>query len=157
MRLDEIYGSAINGVDPELLAGVRKSRSEADNARSGPSSWGSDSVTISPEARAAAEAQVEAQKKDSSQEEPGTAEEFAAYMDKARGRTGGGGGGSEDQLTNLKNKLKELQNQLVQMAADPNPKPGHSQKIDNLISQIESVSTQIAELEAQLAEESAGE
>lgn len=110
-----------------------------------PASWGADSVSISPEARAALSAASSSGEK-TGQEEDEATEAFAEYMDKAKGGTSSSGS-AEEQLENLRKKLQALESKLAQVASSTSmPEETKNSMMENLNAQIHQVSTQIAEL-----------
>ncbi|GAB6059299.1 hypothetical protein JCM31598_24160 [Desulfonatronum parangueonense] len=119
----------------------------AQEQSGGPTSWGSDTVTISPEARGV----QRTQKTDDETDDDNTAvKAFKAYMDKARG-VGDSSGNSP--IEALKARLKDLENKLDSIAASPTmQEQTKNSMIQAIQAEITQVTAQIAELEAQAAE-----
>ena len=154
MLIRDIFGGTMNPIDSLLPSGQR--RDERDEQPSAPpASWGSDRVSISPEARAAAAAQEAPAKSAEEENSPNAGEEFAAYMKSKRSKAQGGS--AKERVKQLQNKLKSLQSQLVQATASESGNKGGSNQVKELQAQINSVVAQIAEASAQAAEEALGE
>lgn len=158
MWLQDIRNTGSCAADPAARAEWRKKQRE-ERTWSLPASWGSDTVSFSPEARAAAQAavrpaipdQAAALKQNASAQRPDAAEEFFSYMKKTRNRAQGAS--YEEQIKALQDKLKGLQNSLVQAAAGDAPDAPKSNRVAGINSQINSIMEQIAELSAQAAKE----
>lgn len=148
MWLQDIRNTGSCAADPAARAEWRKKQRE-ERTWSLPASWGSDTVSFSPEARAAA--QAVAVKQNASAQRPDAAEEFFSYMKKTRNRAQGSS--YEEQIKALQDKLKGLQNSLVQAAAGDAPDAPKSNRVAGINSQINSIMEQIAELSAQAAKE----
>lgn len=164
MWLQDIRNTGSCAADPAARAEWRKKQRE-ERTWSLPASWGSDTVSFSPEARAAAQAvarpaipdqaaasdQAVAVKQNASAQRPDAAEEFFSYMKKTRNRAQGAS--YEEQIKALQDKLKGRQNSLVQAAAGDAPDAPKSNRVAGINSQINSIMEQIAELSAQAAKE----
>lgn len=158
MWLQDIRNTGSCAADPAARAEWRKKQRE-ERTWSLPASWGSDTVSFSPEARAAAQAaarpaipdQAAALKQNASAQRPDATEEFFSYMKKTRNRAQGAS--YEEQIKALQDKLKGLQTSLVQAAADDAPDAPKSNRVAGINSQINSIMEQIAELSAQAAKE----
>lgn len=141
MLLQTILDKGISAAD-QLGASERTTRAGRNNAGSLPASWGSDVVSISPEARAALAGEAE-----QTDQSSGTREAFTNYMDKARNRAQEEESG--DKLEQLRKKLKELRNRLAQVMTGKQTGDKNEGLVKALNSQIREVATQIAELTAQ--------
>ena len=133
---------------------TRKNGTEKDEESGGsslPVSWGSDTVSISKEARAAQQSSSTAdQNEDAESEEEGdAASAFGAYMAKSRGATSSD---STDKLEALQSKLQQLQAKKSQILSaggvSDEAKEAQASGID---AQINQVMSEIAELQAQAA------
>ena len=152
MLIRDIFGGTMNPIDSIIPSGQkREDRDEQPSAP--PASWGSDRVSISPEARAAAAAQEAPAKSAEEENSPSAGEEFAAYMKSKRSKAQGGS--AKERVKQLQNKLRSLQSQLAQATASESK--GGSNQVKELQAQISSVVAQIAEASAQAAEEALGE
>ena len=138
MLLQTILDKGISAAD-QLGASERTTRAGRNNAGSLPASWGSDVVSISPEARAALAGATpgEAEQADRTS---GTREAFTNYMDKARNRA---------QEEESGDKLEQLRNRLAQVMTGKQTGDKNEGLVKALNSQIREVATQIAELTAQ--------
>lgn len=136
---------------PESINGSnRKAQQEAESP---PYSWGSDTVSISAEARAAA-AQAAGQESEEDNGESGASkasEDFSAYMTKKRSKVQSGS--SQDRLEALRSQLESLQSQVVQVASSDKSGAEKSSRMETLNSQIRAVEMQIDELSGAAAEE----
>ena len=143
MRLEDVLQTAPTLQNQSLNAYQKQQEQES----SFPASWGPDTVSISDRARSAsATASVNTAVPDEPQEEDGTTEAFAEYMDKARGATSDSGS-PEEQLEALRKKLKELEDQLSQVATSTSmPEETKNSRMQSLNAQISQVSAQTAEL-----------
>lgn len=163
MRLEDYYTRSISGADPTVYEELRKARQEEEQQSSVPASWGADKVTISPEARAAAQAEA-ANKERSGNTENGeqksdaegksATEKFSAYMSGSRSKARGGS--PEERIAGLKEKLQGLQGEMRKAASQDPPTAQSQNSVKMLNSQMDSIMSQIAKLEAQLAEEAKG-
>ena len=163
MLIRDIFGGAVNQIDSVISSG-QKREDQDEQASALPASWGSDRVSISPEARAAAAAAQEkpaaaaqeAPAKSAEEENgPSAGEEFAAYMKSKRSKAQGGS--AKERVKQLQGKLKSLQSQLAQASASESGGKGGSNQVKELQAQINSVEAQLAEASAQAAEEALGE
>lgn len=129
-----------------------------DEISSAPMSWGADTVTISNEARAAqqsAAAQTADDEGAPAAEKSSPGEDFAAYMEKARGDVSSSGASAEEQLEALQKKLEDLQNKMQQTASAPLPEETKQSQIQSLNTQISTIMAQISELTASAAKSKA--
>ena len=134
---------------------TRKNGTEKDEESGGsslPVSWGSDTVSISKEARAAQQSSSTADQNEESEtegEEEDAAAIFGNYMAKARGAASSD---STDQLEALQSKLQQLQAKKSQILSasglSDEAKEAQAGAIDGQIAQIMS---DIAELQAAAA------
>lgn len=110
-----------------------------------PASWGSDVVTLSPEARAALSGAPRGggEQTDTAS---GTREAFATYLKKARSQARDEEEG--DELEKLRKKLKKLRERLARAMQDRSGSDNDG-LAKALTSQITEVATQIAKLTAQ--------
>lgn len=143
-----------------------------------PASWGSDSVTISEDARNAALmatevgataqslAPTESSAKPTPPQDPveqkepedGPVKKFSDYLKRALGQAGGASSGSvEDQIKALEEKLAALQSKLASVASDKKTSNEAKQnQVETLEAEINQVTSQISELAAMLAESGDG-
>ena len=154
MLIREIFGGTVNQIDSIMPSG-RNNEDQDKQSSALPASWGSDRVSISPEARAAAAAQEAPAKSAEEENGPSAGEEFAAYMKSKRSKAQGGS--AKERVKQLQGKLKSLQSQLAQASASESGGKGGSNQVKELQAQINSVEAQLAEASAQAAEEALGE
>lgn len=141
MLLQAILDRGVAAVD---RLGMGERTAGRDEAGSLPASWGSDVVSISPEARAAL---AGAARGEAADQTSGTREAFTNFMDKARNRAQEEESG--DTLEQLRKKLKELRNRLAQVMTGKQTGDTNEGLVKALNSQIREVATRIAELTAQ--------
>lgn len=134
---------------------TRKNNTEKDEESSGsslPISWGSDTVSISKEARAAqqsASTSDQNEEAESEEEEGDAAGAFGAYMAKSRGAASSD---STDKLEALQSKLQQLQAKKSQvLSADGVSEGAKTAQASGIDAQINQIMSEIAEMQAQAA------
>lgn len=150
MRIEGIWG---NGETGGLLGGGPRNVVGADDVSKVPESWGSDSVSISPEALAALRESRESntgQEESSGAEEPDAGAEFKAYMAKKRSRVQGPED-LEEMIERLKEKAAEISKKIEQVARDTSiSEIEREAKLQTLNNQLQKIQTQINDLENEL-------
>lgn len=119
-----------------------------------------DTVSISPEARAAYENSVATVQQNEQKSSEGEADDptkaFSEYMNKAKGNVSDSSGGSsiEEQIEKLRKKLETLQQKLGKVASDDSLSDEvKNSQMQVINAEMEQVMGQIAELMGQLMEE----
>lgn len=149
MYVSTALTDSVSAADWSALAG-RAAKTGDDVGAGLPASWGSDVVTLSPEARAALAGATRGGHGGEEQTDSAsgsTREAFARYLEKARNQTQDDEEG--DELEKLRKKLKELRKRLAQAMTGKNGDSTNDGLAKALNSQISEVAAQIAELTAQ--------
>ena len=159
MLLQDIYSRYSTGIEAVPSSWTRKKSEENTTAAPGTGFPGTDTVSISEEAKAAYQAAA-AQGGNSGQgavaaneetgKEPTAADQFSAYMRKTRSKAQAAN--PEEQIKRLQEQLNGLQGTLMQLTSSSRAGSDKSGQIENLQSQIRSITEQIAELSSQLPE-----
>ena len=152
MRVTDI----VSAYQTETLTRAQQQAKEEESG-STPFSWGSDSVRISEEARAAQQSAAAGRQRDAGgEEEESASAAFSKYMDKARGGASASGAESvEEQIQELKDKLKKLMDQYAKVASQDLPESTKSAMMDGLNQEINQLIGQIAQLESEALQQSA--
>ena len=137
---------------------TRKSEKEKDSESSSstPLSWGADTVSISPEARAAQQSSSTANQNEQGAEEgeEDATAAFSEFMSKAKGEKTSSD--PSEQLEALKSKLTQLQSKKAQVLSSPElPEEAKLSQASAIDGQINQIMAQIAELESQMAQQGA--
>jgi len=150
MFLDGILNSG--GIVQASQAEQYKKQQEEDQFF--PASWGSDSVSISPEARAMQQAAETSPTEQNAEEKDAgdtALEEFKAYMDKKTSKAQSAD--PAEKIEELQNKLKQLQSQIASIASNKTmPEETKNAMTEALNAEINQVISEISELMSQLAE-----
>ena len=146
MQLESILGAGY--LSPATVTSAYAKQEE--NSSSIPSSWQSDTVSISAEARAAAQRTGSVEDK---KEEEDAATAFSDYMKKVRGEDGGASSGDpEEQIKALEEKIKKLSSQMEQVASETGLSESSKEaKMEAIHAEIGQLTAQIAELKGQMA------
>ncbi len=142
-------GETLNTQDAHLTF-LKYQKQQEEKLTASPISWGEDKVSFSAEAQSKAQATTE-NREDSDDEALNAADQFKSYLDKTKGKTTGGSD-PEAQIKALQEKLVALQAQMSKTAADDTmPSEAKESKISSINAQINSILSQIAELQSELA------
>ena len=153
MYLEEVISSGQTNIINRATQSRYKQEEESSST---PFSWGSDTITISDEARAAMQQASAGSDQDTensaSDEKSEAAQKFSDYMDKKTGKKSDSGS-PEEQIEALKAKLKTLQSQLSQVASNTGSSDAAKEsQMQNLNAQISTVQAQIDELTKMMTE-----
>lgn len=149
MRIENIWS---NG-ETSLFGATPKLKTE-DDLFSAPRSWGSDTVSFSPEVLAMQKSAASSgeENKDAGGEEKETApvEEFKAYMEKKRSRAQGHED-LEELLEELKEKAAEISKKIEKVASDATiPEAEREAQLQALNNQLQQVQSQISDVEDEI-------
>ena len=138
MQISSLYGTDEVCYGEDTIYSKKKSQEESNSLLS----WQPDNVNISDEARAAYAATLQEEK---SSEESSPDDEFAEYMQEARGESASAGD-PQQQIEKLQKQLEKLQSKLAELAESNMPEETKQAQMGALHAEIGAISAQIAEL-----------
>ncbi len=138
MQISSLYGTDEVYYGEDTIYSKKKQQEESKSLYS----WQPDNVNISDEARAAYAATLQEEK---SSEESSPDDEFAEYMQEARGESVSAGD-PQQQIEKLEKQLEKLQSKLAELAESNMPEDAKQAQMGALHAEIGAISAQIAEL-----------
>ena len=138
MQISSLYGTDEVYYGEDTIYSKKKQQEESNSLYS----WQPDNVNISDEARAAYAATLQEEK---SSEESSPDDEFAEYMQEARGESASAGD-PQQQIEKLQKQLEKLQSKLAELAESNMPEDAKQAQMGALHAEIGAISAQIAEL-----------